>query len=54
MKKFNYVMTSCFGVAGVACAIWALADKRFEAGCLAGVFFILAWVAWSDYKNCEE
>jgi hypothetical protein len=54
MKKLNYIMASCFGVAGVACAIWALLDKLIPIGCLAAIFFMLAWVAWDDYKNHDE
>lgn len=54
MKTLNYIMTVAFGCVGVVCALFALDLWRFELGCLAGICFVLAGVAWSDYKKCQR
>jgi hypothetical protein len=51
MKALNYCMACFFGVMGVVCALVAFDASRFDMGCLALVCFILAWVAWGDYKR---
>jgi hypothetical protein len=54
MKTLNYIMTVFFGVLGVICALFALDLWRFELGGLAFICFILAYVAWGDYKKCQR
>ena len=55
MKTLNYIMAAGFGIMATACALGALLDGRCEFGCLAIILYILAWVAWGDYKqSCKD
>jgi uncharacterized membrane protein len=54
MKRLNYIMSAGFGIMAVVCILAALDVHRWDWAFVAGICFLLAFVAWQDYRNEPE
>ena len=53
MKRLNYIMSICFGIAGVAVTIIAVTNKNWILLGVAAILFILYYLAWLDFKDYD-
>lgn len=54
MKALNYIMTLAFGTLALTMLVLFFIKHRPEVIIIAIICFILAWVAWGDYKRCQD
>ena len=54
MKTLNYIATICFGTVALGCIIIVFTTKQYYVFALSGICFVLAFVAWGDYKKARD